>query len=95
MKVESAMTAATENATVVKKPKTFCTLTSVECMLGERLCGVVEGERKSKMRRNVESFLTRLLELGRSALRWFALEARLGNVVRSRSVLHGLPTSKA
>jgi hypothetical protein len=34
MNVESAITAATVKATVVKKPKTFCTRTRAECILG-------------------------------------------------------------
>lgn len=40
MKVDSAMTAATEKATVVKKPKTFCIRTRVECIVGEQGRGV-------------------------------------------------------
>ena len=35
MTTESAMTAATAKATLVKNPKTFWALTSVECMLRE------------------------------------------------------------
>jgi len=34
MKIDSAITAATEKATVVKNPKTFCPLTNNECMVG-------------------------------------------------------------
>jgi hypothetical protein len=33
MKLLSAITAATLKATVVKKPKTFCSRTSAECMV--------------------------------------------------------------
>lgn len=33
MKLLSAITAATVKATVVKKPKTFCSRTSAECMI--------------------------------------------------------------
>lgn len=33
MTTESATRAATQKATLVKNPKTFCALTSVECML--------------------------------------------------------------
>lgn len=33
MKLLSAITAATLKATVVKKPKTFCSRTRVECMI--------------------------------------------------------------
>ena len=33
MSVESAVRIAVQNATVVKKPKTFCALTKVECIL--------------------------------------------------------------
>jgi hypothetical protein len=33
MKVESAITAATVKATVVKNPNTFCTRTKLECIL--------------------------------------------------------------
>jgi hypothetical protein len=35
MKLLSAITAATLKATVVKKPKTFCSRTSAECMILE------------------------------------------------------------
>lgn len=46
MKIESATRAATQEATVVKNPKTFCTRTKAECIFGE-LCGVwVVGGRK-------------------------------------------------
>jgi hypothetical protein len=41
MKLLSAITAATLKATVVKKPKTFCSRTSAECMIVE----VVDGKR--------------------------------------------------
>lgn len=37
MKSEAAIKAATTNATVVKKPKTFCARTRVECIFGERV----------------------------------------------------------
>ena len=33
-RTDSAVRRAVQNATVVKKPKAFCTLTSVECILG-------------------------------------------------------------
>jgi hypothetical protein len=33
-KLDMAITAATQNATVVKKPKTFCPRTKVECIVG-------------------------------------------------------------
>lgn len=44
MKVDRATTAATVKATVVKKPKTFCARTSVECILAiKKPNGDVEG----------------------------------------------------
>jgi hypothetical protein len=38
MKLDSAITVATQNATVVKNPKTFCTRTRAECILGGHGC---------------------------------------------------------
>lgn len=48
MKLDSAITVATKNATVVKNPKTFCTRFTVECILKEGLWlwGGVVGEHR-------------------------------------------------
>lgn len=46
MKLLSAMTAATVKATVVKKPKTVCSRTSAECMVGVLALGWRGEERR-------------------------------------------------